>query len=233
MADEIDDLTRQAIAQRVAGSRAPRPYEALEHGADATAPQRWRFPPMSSEHTQRGALIAAIAAVTLLVVGGLAAGSIFGRDRPSDLAADSDGVETTPVPVPDSVRSTTTLFRPVETTLEPIDDEVVVSTEPGVTNPPGDPNLGLYTIEYRCESGSTGSIEVLVPFGRVETPGVVITIPAADDIGAAVNTESPCTGAGPLIEITFDTACGSEIRMVRIAAVDGAVPDVATLDICE
>lgn len=72
---------------------------------------------------------------------------------------------------------------------------------------------------FVCGNGETGSSDV--PTDDIEQ---------IDDI---VNTIDLCEFRGGLTEISFTAPCPSGDRDVTVPATDGAVPDIATLDLCE
>ncbi|MDH3292838.1 MAG: hypothetical protein OER95_00790 [Acidimicrobiia bacterium] len=72
---------------------------------------------------------------------------------------------------------------------------------------------------YACGNGETGSTDV--PTDDIEE---------IDDI---VNTIDLCEFRGGLTEISFTAPCPSGDRDVTVPATEGAVPDIATLDLCE
>lgn len=74
-------------------------------------------------------------------------------------------------------------------------------------------------ITYRCGDGDTGSADI--PTDDIEQ---------IDDI---VNTIDFCEFKGGLVEISFTAPCPSGDRDVTVPTDEGAVPDIATLDLCE
>ena len=74
-------------------------------------------------------------------------------------------------------------------------------------------------VDYRCGSGETGTVSV--PTTDIE---------AIDEF---LNTLDFCEFRGGVVEISFVAPCPSGDREVTVTAVDGAIPDIATLDLCE
>lgn len=74
-------------------------------------------------------------------------------------------------------------------------------------------------VAFVCGNGETGSTDV--PTGDIEQ---------IDDI---VNTIDLCEFREGLAEISFTAPCPDGDREVTVPATDGALPDIATLDLCE
>jgi hypothetical protein len=114
----------------------------------------------------------------------------------------------------DAVGTTST-----ENSLPPLDS---TTTGPPGPPPPSESTTTIpdsISVAYVCGNGEDGSAEI--PAGDLEV---------VDD---AVNTIDLCEFRGGLAEISLTAPCPSGDRDVTVPAVDGAVPDFATLDLCE
>ena len=74
-------------------------------------------------------------------------------------------------------------------------------------------------IDYVCGDGDTGSAE--------------FSTDDIEEIDDFVNATDLCEFKGGLVEISFTAPCPSGDREITVIAIDGAVPDIATLDLCE
>ena len=74
-------------------------------------------------------------------------------------------------------------------------------------------------ITYTCGNGESGDADAPTP-----------NMEELDDV---VNTIDFCEGREGLVSVAFTAACPSGDRDVTVEAVDGGLPDIATLDLCE
>lgn len=137
---------------------------------------------------------------------------------------DDDGATTTTSTTTTSSTTTTTSSATTSTSTttttvgstsstQPTTASTAPATSQSATTEP------MITIGYLCGDGDTGSTDVAT--GDIEE---------IDDI---INTIDLCEFKGGLTEISFTAPCPSGDREVTVVTVDGAVPDIATLDLCE
>lgn len=93
------------------------------------------------------------------------------------------------------------------------------TTDGGGATDGTDTRTDTIAITYACGNGESGSADI--PTNDIEE---------IDDI---VNTIDFCEFRGGLSSISFTAPCPSGDRDVTIQAVDGGIPDIATLDLCE
>jgi hypothetical protein len=156
-------------------------------------------------------------------------------DDDDDVAVTDPTVEDT-TPTPDESEATPTVAEPTpeDTTPEPtptptVEDETPTpGTEASPTSEEATPEpttiddeAGI-EIDVSCVDGE--------PAVTATTPLPITDIEEIDDI---VNTIDFCEGAGGLASVSFTAPCPSGDRDVVVVAVGGALPDIATLDLCE
>lgn len=164
-------------------------------------------------------LLAMLVAVLALIAAGCA-------DDDDDVAVTDPTVEDT-TPTPDDSEATPTPEEPTPTPSAedetPTPDAEASPTPEEATPEPtsGDDEAGI-EIDVACVDGE--------PAVTATTPLPVTDIEEIDDI---VNTIDFCEGAGGLASVEFTAPCPSGDRDVVVVAVGGALPDIATLDLCE
>ena len=126
---------------------------------------------------------------------------------------DEGTATTTAAPTSSTTTSTTTTIESTTTSTESATTATASTTGPSTT-----PDVTI-SIDYTCGDGDTGSAEFSTD-----------DIEEVDDF---VNAADLCEFKEGLIEISFTAPCPSGDRDVAVAATDGAVPDIATLDLCE
>lgn len=164
-------------------------------------------------------LLAMLVAVLALIAAGCA------DDDDDDVAVTDPTVEDT-TPTPDDSEAAPTPEEPTPTpsaedeTPTP-DAEASPTPEEATPEPTSDDEAGI-EIDVACVDGETAV--------TATTPLPVTDIEEIDDI---VNTIDFCEGAGGLASVEFTAPCPSGDRDVVVVAVGGALPDIATLDLCE
>lgn len=162
---------------------------------------------MTTRQNQRGLMLLATAAVALLAFGGF---SLFSRSSDDVEVGPAETTADEPLPVPTTATTIASVeTNPVETTNPPVADSPT-------TLSPDDARL---IVTQTCGDGTSGPLEL-------ETGN-------PEQIDDLVNTFELCEGAGGLASITYPVDCGGVVREMTLAVVDGALPDVATIDSCE
>ncbi len=134
---------------------------------------------------------------------------------------DDEGTTTTTAESTSSSASSTTSATTITTTTESTTastESTTTTTEPTTTQSTT-PEEATIIIDYVCDDGDTGSAE--------------FSTDDIEEIDDFVNATDLCEFKGGLIEISFTAPCPSGDREVTVMAIDGAVPDIATLDLCE
>lgn len=134
---------------------------------------------------------------------------------------DDEGTTTTATAesTSSSATSTTTTTTSTTTTESTTATSESTTTAPESTTSQSTTPDATINIAYLCGDGDTGSAE--------------FSTDDIEEIDDFVNATDLCEFKGGLIEISFTAPCPSGDRDVTVAATDGAVPDIATLDLCE
>ena len=133
---------------------------------------------------------------------------------------DDEGTTTTSAESTSSSATSTTTTTTSTTTTE----STTASTESTTTTTESTTSQSTtqdatIDVDYVCGDGDTGSAE--------------FSTDDIEEIDDLVNSTDLCEFKGGLIEISFTAPCPSGDREVTVMAIDGAVPDIATLDLCE
>ncbi len=215
--DPVDALFKQAVEERVTAAPEPRPFWTLE--PDPSLRERQGIFDMF-KNNQRGLMVLATAAVAIVAIGGWAAISRNGDDISVITPADT----TAPAPTTTDAPSTTareTTEQPTTTLADDIDlNEDDTGVTPTETDPGDALDENLVGVRISCTNGD-------------EPIELDLGVESTDDIDDVVNGIDVCEGAGGLASVSYAAPCGAEFRQTTIEAIDGALPDFATLDVCE
>lgn len=140
-------------------------------------------------------------------------------DDDEDVAVTDPTVEDT-APTPDESEATPTVEEPTATPS--VEEDETPTPEAATPEPTTTDDEAGIEIDVACVDGE--------PAVTATTPLPVSDIEEIDDI---VNTIDFCEGVGGLASVSFTAPCPSGDREVIVAAVGGALPDIATLDLCE
>ena len=148
---------------------------------------------------------------SLLLTGLLALGMI-------GCGEDDEGTTTTTAESTSSSATSTTTATASTTTTESTTAGTESTTTESTTSQSTTTDATI-NIDYVCGDGDTGSAE--------------FSTDDIEEIDDFVNATDLCEFKGGLVEISFTAPCPSGDREVTVIAIDGAVPDIATLDLCE
>ena len=160
---------------------------------------------MTTRQNQRGLMVLATAAIVLLAFGSFVALSRSSGDV--DLIGPAETTEA------DEAVPTTTA------TVEPDPDTTSSPTTAPTPVPTLDPDFDGLIVTQTCGNGTSSQM------------GLATNDP--EQIDDLVNTFDLCEGQGGLASITYPVDCGDGPREVTLDTVDGALPDIATIDSCE
>lgn len=146
---------------------------------------------------------------TPLLLAGLLVNGLLGCGDDDEAATTTTTAESTTTQSATTTTTDSTTTQSVTTTTTES-----TTTQTATTEAPD-----AIAITFTCGNGETGSTDV--PTGDIEQ---------IDDV---VNTIDLCEFRGGLTEISFTAPCPSGDRAVTVSASDGALPDIATLDLCE